>query len=282
MTSQTDRGAYVHKGTEIPDPHPPEGTTVLRDIAFGSHPRQCYDLYLPANAKPGLPVVFFAHGGAWVRRNKLAIRMMYVLEHGFALASTGYRLATDEPFPAQVQDFRSGAAHLVANADEYGIDSERVFFAGASAGAYLASLAALATSEPEFGPVTPVRGVVSIYGPSDLIAMAGPMLGGLDHDAPDGPANQLLGYSVRDNPDLARRASPVTWISSEAPPFLVLHGDADRVVPFSQGVILDAHLRVAGVESQLVQLQGIGHGAPEFQQPPTTNTIIEFLQRHSV
>lgn len=281
MTSQPDRDVYIHKGTEIPDPQPPEGSTVLRDIAFGSHPRQSYDLYLPADPKPGLPVVFFAHGGAWVRRNKRAIRMMYVLEHGFALASTGYRLATDEPFPAQVHDFRTGAAHLVANAEKYGIDPDRVFFAGASAGAYLASLAALATTEPEFGPATPVRGVVSIYGPSDLIAMAGPMLGGIDHDAPDAPANQLLGVSVRENPDLARRASPVTWINSEAPPFLVLHGDADRVVPFSQGVILDAHLRVAGVESELIQLEGIGHGAPEFQLSPTADKIMQFLRRHA-
>ncbi|QDA36182.1 alpha/beta hydrolase (plasmid) [Paracoccus liaowanqingii] len=282
MTSASETPVFVHRGTPIPDPVPPEGTTVLRDIAFGPHPRQAYDLYLPKDCEKPVPVVVFAHGGAWVRRDRRAVRMMHVLNHGFALASIGYRLATDFPFPAQVQDYRQAAAHLVAHALGHGIDPTRVFFSGASAGGHLANLAALAVHEPEFGPTVPVRGVVSIYAPSDLIAMAGPMLGGLDHDAPDAPANQLLGGEVRKHPDLARRASPVTYVSPDAPPFLLLHGDADRVIPFSQSVILDAHLRLAGIESDLIQLKGIGHGAPEFQEPPASDAIAAFLSRHSV
>lgn len=282
MSTISASPAYVHKGTPIPDPEPPAGVRVLRDIVFGEHPRQSYDLYLPSGAEGPVPVVVFAHGGGWVRRDKRAIRMMHVLEHGFALASVGYRLAMDAPFPAQVQDYRHAAAHLLAQAVNHGIDGDRMFFSGASAGGHLASLAALAAAEPEFGPAVPLRGVVAIYAPSDLIAMAGPMLGGLDHDSEDAPANQLLGAEVRKHPDLARRASPVAYVTPDAPPFLLLHGDHDRVIPFSQSVILDAHLRLAGVESRLVQLSGIGHGAPEFQEPPASDEILNFLRRHSV
>lgn len=281
MTRASAPHAYVHRGTLIPDPSVPDGVTVLRDIPFGPHPRQSYDLYLPKDRRNPTPIVIFAHGGAWVRRDKRAVRVMHVLDQGFALASVGYRLATNDPFPAQVQDYRRAAAHLVAHASAHGLDPARVFFTGASAGGYLASLAALASRELEFGPTVTVRGVVTIYAPSDLIAMAGPMPHENDSSLPEPSANRLLRVDVRGHPDLARRASPVSYVTPEAPPFLILHGDADRVVPFSQSVILDEHLRRAGVQSDLIRLRGIGHGAPEFREPPTSDAIATFLHRHS-
>lgn len=274
---------YVHRGTPHPIPETPAGVRSMLDIAYGADDRQKYDVYIPEGAEGPLPVVVFVHGGAYVRRDKRAIRVMHVLEHGFALVSIGYRLATTDKFPAQIQDVNDGLSHLVAHAEDYGIDPERLVLTGASAGAHLVNLAALARDVEDFHPSRSarIRGVVSIYGVSDLLSMSAPMLGGVDHDAPDAPARDLLGASVDERPDLARRASPITYVSPDAPPFLLLHGDQDRVVPYTQSTQLHYALRLAGADSKLVRLHGLGHGDPGFQTGNTAQLIRDFIGKHT-
>lgn len=271
----------LHKGTEIPLPEVPPGADVVRDVHYGSHERQSYDVYLPKDAKRPMPVVVFLHPGAWSRRDKRAVRTMFVLEHGFALVSIGYRLAQHARFPAQVNDVNDGLRHLIANADTYGIDCNRLVLAGTSAGAHLASLAVLAQDHDAFHPVaglTP-RGIVAIYGAYDM-----PRLlreedqVDIDQTSPDSPLGLMFGEAPVNRPDLLREISPITYAAAGAPPFLIMHGREDRVLPWTQSADMATRLIELGVDVTLRVLPSAGHGDEAFRRPPVSDQIVAFIQ----
>jgi len=271
-----------HNGTPIPEPEVPEGVEVRRDVPFGPHERQCYDVYLPRGAARPLPVVVFLHPGAWTRRDKRAVRTMFVLEHGFALVSIGYRLAQHAPFPAQVQDVNAGLRHLLAHADDYGIDTARLVIAGTSAGAHLGTLATLARDVPLFGPVPGMRprGVVAIYGAYDMPALiAAQDEIEIDHSGPDAPLALMTGGDPAQNLDTLRAMSPQSYIRPDAPPFYVLHGTEDHVLPWQQSAEFAAGLARAGVCVAFDLVPGAGHGDEAFRTRPIADRIAAFIQR---
>ncbi|WP_238367722.1 alpha/beta hydrolase [Mesobacterium pallidum] len=282
MTEQQTTAKPKHTGTVIPLPEVPPGVEVIRDVSFGPHERQSYDVYLPRDAKRPLPVVVFFHPGAWQRRDRRAVRTMFVLEHGFALVSIGYRLAQHARFPAQVQDVSDGLRHLIAHAADYGIDPDRMVLAGTSAGAHLASLAVLAKDHAAFRPVEDLspRGIVAVYGAYDMVQL----LDGadeieVDHVSADSPLGLMFGEPPLNRTDLLREISPASFIQSDAPPFLILHGREDHVLPWRQSADFATRLIDAGVNTTLQVVPNVGHGAEAFRTGHVADEITAFVKR---
>jgi dipeptidyl aminopeptidase/acylaminoacyl peptidase len=101
-----------------------------------------------------------------------------------------------------------------------------------------------------------------------------------DADSANSPVGRLFGGPIQEHKELAEKANPIHYITKEAAPFLILHGDKDNIVPLQQSRLLDEALKAAGVESTLVVVKGDGHGGPGFATPENLQKILEFLDKH--
>jgi acetyl esterase/lipase len=273
-------------------PKLPEGTRAYTDLVYGPHntdDRNALDLYVPRSEAP-LPLVIWVHGGAWQNGSKSPGNpAMRLLERGYAVAATNYRLSRHATFPAQIEDCKAAVRYLRVNAKKYGLDPDAFGVWGSSAGGHLVALLgtsgdakALEGDGENRGTSSRVQAVVDFYGPADLTrmgAMSGPD-SKIDHDAPDSPESRLLGGPVQQKKELAAKANPITYISKDDPPFLIVHGDADPVVPLGQSELLHAALKKAGVESELVVIKGGGHGGAGFATPDLQVKIAGFFDKH--
>jgi acetyl esterase/lipase len=251
------------------------------------------DLYLPAAGAPA-PVVVFLHGGGWRLGSRHSAGPAYrgadptpfeqVAQAGIAVASVDYRLSGEAVWPAQLHDVKAAVRWLRSRADELGVDADRVASWGESAGGHLAELLGLVTDpalEGDVGVVGPssaVRAVAAWYAPADLV--------GFPTDAGTDPADaqtreaQLLGAPAASVPDRAAQASPVSHASPAAPPFLLLHGLADRFVPCVQSERLAQRLP----DAELHTYDGADHmwlGAPDAATDALARTVA-FLRRHLI
>jgi acetyl esterase/lipase/cyclophilin family peptidyl-prolyl cis-trans isomerase len=264
----------------------PEGVAVHRDIPYvvGGHARQKLDLYLPKAGGP-LPLIINIHGGAFRMGSKADGVPVEYLSLGYAVASIGYRLSGDAIWPAQIEDCKAAVRWLRANARTYGIDPDRFAAWGASAGGHLAAMLGTAGGVKEFevgeslNVSSRVQAVVDYFGPTDFLQMDAHRLpNGQVHDAADSPESQLVGGAIQENKDKVARADPITYVTAEAPPFLVCHGDADPLVPHHQSVLLEAALRKAGVPVTFYTVTGAGHG--RFNDPRVPELTKAFLAEH--
>jgi len=266
----------------------PEGYTVYRDLPYAAtdNPRQTLDLAVPKKI-PGEthPVLVFIHGGGWQRGSKdrgLSWMSRY-LDGRLAAVSIGYRLSGEAQWPAQLYDCKAAIRWIRAHAAEYNLDPDRIAVSGASAGGHLASMVGLtqgmAALEGNVGPDTNessrVTCVINFFGPSELLTLG--KTPAMDHDAPDAPEAKLFGGPMQEKRELARAASPLTYVRPGAPPFLIVHGDRDRLIPFRQSVQLDERLGEAGVPSRLVKMIGGHHG---FQNRKLDERLRLFIQKY--
>lgn len=249
----------------------PQGTQVFRDLEYvpGGHERQKLDLYLPAGEAKARPLVIAIHGGAWrggSKENSLAVRLV---RDGYAVASINYRLSQDAIFPAQIEDCKAAVRWLRANANKYGLDPNRFAAWGTSAGGHLAALLGTTGDIKDFdkGPnldqSSAVQAVVNFFGPSELLTL-GRQSGStsrMDHNAADSPESQLLGGALQKNPKAARRASPITYVSKNDPPMLLVHGTADPIVPCEQSRVFYRALLKKKIPAKLHLVEGAGHGS---------------------
>lgn len=248
-----------------PAAHPAPGVRLLRGVPYahraGIRPLEL-DLWLPEAAQGRVPVVLYLHGGGWRAgtRTEMGPRFRHwspdpfarLAQAGFAVASVDYRLSGEAVHPAQLDDATAALVWLNARADELGLDTQRTVSWGESAGAHLAALLAL---------TAPVRGCVAWYGPTDLTTLPGQCPPGA-YDAND-PATRealLIGAAIADAPDRARAASPVAHVHAGAPPFLVLHGTEDTLIPLAQAEQLADALRQAGAHVDFRPVPGADHG----------------------
>ena len=261
----------------------PEGVTAVRNIAYveNGHERQKLDLYLPKDAKAPTPVIVWIHGGAWLGGSKENPPVLPVVRLGYAAASINYRLSQHATFPAQIEDCKAAIRWLRANAKSHRLDAGHIGVWGASAGGHLVALLGTSGGVKEWDSVggsrdqsSSVQCVVDFFGPTDFTKMGG------RHDDPQSPEARLIGGSVQEKKAEAVKANPITYIDAKDPPFLILHGEADRTVPHGQSVLLQDALKKAGVESKLVSLPGAGHGGPQFQTPENRKLILQFFDRH--
>jgi acetyl esterase/lipase len=274
------------------EPRVPEGIVATLDIAYAGNdnPRQKLDLYLPesrSSDKP-LPVVVWIHGGAWRAGSKAGGigRFARFAQSGhYASVSIGYRLTDEAIWPAQIHDCKAAIRWIRAHAGKYNLDPDRIGVWGASAGGHLVAM--LGTSggvralEGELGEHADqdsrVTCVVDYYGPSDLLAMSSrPSI--MDHDAPDSPESTLVGGPLQETVENAKSASTTTYVSKDDPPFLVVHGDKDPLVPHDQSVRLIKLLREAGVDVTFITIAGGGHGG--FDGEELTRRVDAFFAKH--
>ncbi|HEX3656130.1 MAG TPA: alpha/beta hydrolase fold domain-containing protein [Pirellulales bacterium] len=270
------------RGPRIPDTIKAE-----LDIPYAAtdNPRQRLDLFLPKSPKSDkpLPVVAFIHGGGWKGGDKRAVfgAVIPLVESGeYAGVSIGYRLTGEAIWPAQIYDCKAAVRWLRANAKKYNFDPDRIGVTGGSAGGHLVAMlgtsGGISALEGNLGENTGISSnvacVVDQFGPADLLTM------GERYNRAESPVGKLIGGPVPENKDKARDASPTTFVSSDDPPFLMIHGTNDQVVPFSQSEELLAALRKAGVEAVLIPVEGGGHG--NFGTPETSERMRLFFDKH--
>lgn len=227
------------------------------------------DIYEPVAGTPKpWPVVVWIHGGGW-RSGSRAVgrKTAIVLDRGYAVISIDYRLSQQAIFPAQIHDCKGAIRWIRANAEAYGFDPDRIGVFGNSAGGHLASLLGTSGDVPEIeGSVggnteysSRVQAVCSWAGLGDMVAV--PTFPGFEnHATASSPIGRLLGGPIAEKEDLARAASPTTYISSDDPPFLLQHGTEDPTVPYASTVDFVERLRVAGVSVEFRPSVGAGHG----------------------
>ncbi|MGO4146447.1 alpha/beta hydrolase fold domain-containing protein [Paenarthrobacter sp. YAF11_1] len=261
---------------------------VLKGLEFartgddGSRPL-LLDLYLPdGSLGPGgpaapdrakarrRPAVVHFHGGGWRVGERSSLGPVCdgfglnpferLTEAGFVVASADYRLSDEAPFPAQLHDAQAAVRWLRNHADEYGVDPVRIYAWGDSAGGHLASLVGLVDGSPHNGG-SGVAAVAAWYPPTDLNHMGEQALSNAVAKASDPGSREelLVGAVLADHPDLAAAASPISYVGPDAPPFLLIHGTADRFVPAAQSQSLAGELQKAGTDVELLLLEGADH-----------------------
>jgi len=235
------------------------------------------DLYLPSAPLAGpVPVVVWIHGGAWLSGDKNRTSAPEVLGPDYAVASIDYRLSPQAPFPAQIHDCKAAIRWLRAHAAEYGIDPDRIGAWGSSAGGHLAALLGTSGGVEELegtvgdclGVSSRVQAVCDFFGPIDLLTLVDPT-GEIDLGTAQSPVGRLLGGPLAEHIELAKLASPAVHVDATDPPFLIVHGDADEIVPWAQSVTFHRILANAGVDASLYMVGLAGHGgfAPSVYVP---------------
>jgi acetyl esterase/lipase len=264
-------------------PRLPEGVKVLRDLQYveGGHERNRLDLYLPEKAEGRLPLVVWIHGGAWQAGSKEGCPAVPLAATGYAVASINYRLSQHAVFPAQTEDCKAAIRWLRANAAKYRLDPDRIGVWGSSAGGHLVAMLGttggvkdLEGNAGNLDQSSRVQCVVDWFGPTDMANM------GRQADKPGTPVAKLIGGPVQENLEKARRASPLTYVSKDAAPFLIMHGDKDNTVPLGQSEVLAEALKKAGVEVTLRVIKDNGHGGPGFNSPESRKQIEDFFAKH--
>ena len=259
----------------------------FKDIEYvpQGHPRQKLDLFTPSTkSTEPFRLIIYIHGGAWKSGDKRSAPVDEFLQAGFAVASVNYRLSQHATFPAQLEDCRNAVKWLRDHASRYHIDPNQFGAFGSSAGGHLVCLLGThleiktESSRQKPGDNSRVQAVCSWFGPTDLITMNQQSQDDsvIDHDQPNSPESLLIGGPLQENKDLAKVASPLNYVSPDDPPFLLMHGDRDRLVPVKQSQQLHSQLVKAGVDSELIVVQGGGHGFNRGEHLPT---VIRFFEK---
>jgi len=281
-TGQAQEKQEKQKKQPLP-PKTPEGVQALRNLAYvpEGHERQKLDLFLPKDAAKPLPLVVWIHGGGWQGGSKEFTPAFFLLSKGYAVASINYRLSQHATFPAQIEDCKAAIRWLRAHAKEYNLDAQHIGVWGGSAGGHLVALLGTANNVKEWETLggntdqsSRVQAVCDWYGPTDFTRITA------TSQKANGPVSRLLGGPVADNLEKAKKASPITYVSSDDPPFLIMHGADDKTVPPEQSEIFADALKKAGVEVTLKILPGAGHGGPAFSSPESRKLIGDFFDKH--
>jgi acetyl esterase/lipase len=261
----------------------PSGFHAIRDVPYVSHANrsQLLDVYVPDVPTAPRPLMIWIHGGGWSTGDKSAPPGMGLLLRGYVVASIDYRLSREAVFPAQIYDCKAAVRFLRAHAREFNIDPNRIGVWGCSAGGQLAALLGTTNGRKEYEGSdrtltvsSDVQAVCDWFGPTDFLqwndlTAAGAIV-----------VNQLLGGIAANHDAVARFASPAEQLGySPLVPFLIMHGDQDKLVPLRQSQILYERLRTAGASAKLIVLAHAGHGTGWFKSRDTLATVYDFFDR---
>ena len=232
-----------------------------------------------------LPLIIWVHGGAFRAGDKAGNVPLDYLDQGYAVASINYRLSQHALFPAQIQDCKAAVRWLRAHAQRFNLDPHRFGAWGPSAGGHLVAMLGTAGNVNAFEvgehlqQSSRVQAVVDYFGPTDFCQMDAHRLpDGMIHDTPDSPESELVGGPIQEHKDRVAAANPITYVTPDAPPFLIVHGEADPLVPCHQSRLLDAALQKAGVPVLFYTVKGGGHGG--FTDPKVVELTKTFLAKH--
>jgi acetyl esterase/lipase len=271
--------------TQTPNPSPtpfPLYGEALTDVPYCTTGAslQKMDLYFPDSGGPW-PVLAYVHGGSWMHGDKteaivFADRMT---SQGYLLVSINYRLYPEGKFPNMIEDVKCAIRFLRAHAGEYNLDPNRIAAMGPSAGGHLVSL--LGASDVSAGwdvgeyldQSSRVQAVIAMAPVTDLT-----------RKFPNADIEAMRGVGFGE--DNIVRASPITHVTPDDPPFLFIHGDRDEVVPFEQSQLIYDRLVQTNVPAQLVIVKNAGHSltTPDGSATPTfdeiNQIILNFLAAH--
>ncbi|MFN8643067.1 MAG: alpha/beta hydrolase [Candidatus Binatia bacterium] len=236
------------------------GVSVRRDVQYcvAGRTQLTMDVYAPrAVDPPPRPLVIYVHGGGFGRGDKntstARAYMAEMVSRGFVGASVNYRLAPSSGFPAMLEDVKCAVRYFRANSSTYRVDPNRIGIMGSSAGGQLASMTGVTDARARFegsggyaNQSSRVQAVVDLFGFADLTALPRPQ------------RDSLL--KVFGSPAGLAAGSPINYVTSDDPPFLIMHGDRDRSVPLSQSEALLQRLRAARVPATLYVVNNADHG----------------------
>lgn len=236
-------------------------------VRYGDHPAQLLDVWRRTDLPAGpAPVLLFVPGGAWVHGSRTLqgyALMSHMAEQGWVCLSIDYRVAPHHRWPSHIIDVKTAIAWARANVDKFGGDRNFLAAAGTSAGGHLAALAGLTGNDPELQAVLPensdtaVDAVVGIYGRYDW------------EDRSTAERVRFVNFlervvvkrTIARHPEVFRKASPIARVHPQAPPFLVIHGSRDTVIPVEQARSFVERLRSASHSVvSYMEFPGAGHG----------------------
>lgn len=245
------------------------------------------DIYVPPHISYPTPTIIWIHGGGWQSGSKENVNGTWLIQKGFAVVSISYRLTDKGIHPAQINDCKAAVRWIKANAKKYNFDKNKVGVFGSSAGGHLAAL--LGTSadvkdlEGDLGgnldQSSRVQAVCDWYGPTNFFTICGTVPPKSNHCDANSPEGKLIGGDLRTNPEKCKSVSPITYVSSDDPPFIIMHGTDDNTVPFHQSVELDSAYRAIGHDVTFIPQPGVGHGGGSFGADSTKQRITDFFNR---
>ena len=253
------------------------------DVVYGvqnNYPLKL-DLWRNQSAKELVPTLIYIHGGGWIFGDRTGAfpQLLPYFQRGWNVVNVEYRMAPVSLAPAAVEDCRCALKWVIRNAKQFNLDIDRIVVTGHSAGGHLSLATGMVTPDSGLDVECPgeeilkVAAIVNWYGISDV------------NDVLEGPnkknyAEEWLGTQPN-RAEIAKRTSPLTYVSKNSPPVISIHGDADDVVPYQHSVRLHKALESAGVPNELVTIKGGGHGY--FSDADTLKAydrIWEFLAAH--
>ncbi|MFO1486848.1 MAG: alpha/beta hydrolase [Verrucomicrobiota bacterium] len=262
----------------------PAGVQVERNLIYAEvdDHKLRLDLYRPKHIQRKLPVIIWLYGGGWRMGSKTICPLASYAAEQVAIVSIDYRLDDVAVFPAQIHDCKGAVRWLRANADRFNLDADHLGVFGISAGGHLAALLGTTEGNSEMegtvggnlGFSSKVQGVCAFYPPTDLNRLVATPK---QRNDAGHPVAMLIGGPVASHADAANFASPIFYVSSNAAPFFLLHGGADRLVPPEQSQLLHEALLRVGVESHLAIIPNKGHGI--FAPPEVAREIRGFFVR---
>jgi acetyl esterase/lipase len=272
--------AFAQKTPAVPD-----NVTFETGIEYtnpdGQHLK--LDLARPKTGDGPFPAVICIHGGGFRAGSResydgLCIKLA---QNGYVAMTVSYRLAPKYQFPAAIHDTKAAVRWARANAAKYKIDPTRIGVTGGSAGGHLAQFLGVTGEVKELegdggnaDQSSKVSCVVNVYGPSDFTKSYGKSV----------DAAEVLPLFLGGNLETARkqhlRASPLYWVTPNAAPSLCIHGTEDKYVAHEQAVWLIDKLKAAGVEAELLTLEGAGHGFKGKDAATADEALLAFFGRY--
>lgn len=272
----------------------------LFDIPYAAgSPSQILDLWYPNEEREEpYPVVIHVHGGGFRvggHREDSLEPMMSALDRGYVLVSVEYRKSEEARFPAMIYDLKTAIRFLKAHAEEYQLDPNRFVLWGPSSGGWLVSITALTEGNQAFEDLSmgypdedaKVAGVVDWCGPCGRfdqmdaeLKASGKGPGPEEHDLPGSSESTFMGCAVTEIPELVRMASPCTYVHKDMPPFLIVHGTEDVVVPTQQSVIFADAIEKAGGSVEFILAEGAPHhGRVWWHEPYAAKVSLDFIDK---
>lgn len=277
----------------------PQNNATFKDVNYANDDLEAHrlDIYLPQTQQEKYKVIVAIYGSAWFSNNSKLMTFMSIgkplVDAGFAVVCINHRSSGDAKFPAQIHDVKAALRFIRANADKYKLDTSFVGITGYSSGGHLSSLAGVTNGMKErtVGATTVdlegsvggnlawssrVDAVVDWFGPVDMAHMENCETV-KDERSPEAA---LIGGAPADNPDLVALISPITYVNEKCPRFLVVHGDADNVVPNCQSINFSEALRKAGCLETFISVPDGQHGPVTFNEQ-TFKQMTDFFKKES-
>lgn len=240
------------------------------------------DVYYNSKSAKPTPVVLHIHGGGWNHGTKESqTGFSSYFKAGFAIVNVEYRLVHVATAPAAIEDIRTALHYIKENAKKLNINPCKIVIEGGSSGAHLALMGGLLENNRIFDTNCSseldmkVAAIISNYAPSDLVSL-------LTNSTLTNSLTKWLGDKAN-NPEFVASVSPLTYIKKSSPPVFIVHGNADKIVPYSQSVALQKKLNEKGVYNEFISVKGGGHGSFEKEKKSEINlALIEFLKKVEV